>query len=526
MSSILVKKPIGFYPVSGSNTGYYEVEGGGISRPSSMTDMFDTLSIKCRFRWPSFNDLLVLANSPMPADVPKPDNPTEPMVFGGLFGLMGPGYFGLVCAYQFGTDGSLDSAAFSSYVFNYFLPSLPVPGSDDEVEYRIGPIRTSLLYHGAVVAYGPTSVGAIAKFLENAFTLGVYIEDGVPYYHPGLISSAEITWYSSAIEGMSCVTNYYAAENITDSVWRNTADGVVVGAPALQELPIRAVFYDSSTNKFVKLFPDQITEAVPTYTPIGVEVIPAEHDVYGTGQAGIMSLVDMSHNTPDTGVWTSRRSILWGGRDVDTSLPNYDVVNLVDGTTADKGFLPSDRFTGATSLDGISKYYNTSTNAPSPFNADGSRNEAYYTTAYSTANALSDFDGVGNTKVLTELATSQSDWKTADTITNSYSAGYYPAACCCWRFHTTGTGQGQWYLPACGEFGYVVNRISAINTTINKVHSVYPSVGAVVVHVNSSFWSSSESGADGARYLNTGKGGVYNISKIYDFAYVRAFLRV
>lgn len=29
MSSILVKKPIGFYPVSGSNTGYYQVEGGG-----------------------------------------------------------------------------------------------------------------------------------------------------------------------------------------------------------------------------------------------------------------------------------------------------------------------------------------------------------------------------------------------------------------------------------------------------------------------------------------------------------------
>lgn len=28
MSSILVKKPIGFYPISGSNTGYYQVEGG------------------------------------------------------------------------------------------------------------------------------------------------------------------------------------------------------------------------------------------------------------------------------------------------------------------------------------------------------------------------------------------------------------------------------------------------------------------------------------------------------------------
>ena len=48
-------------------------------------------------------------------------------------------------------------------------------------------------------------------------------------------------------------------------------------------LPIKAVFYDSSTGTFVKLYPDQITEVNPNYTPIGVEVVPAEHDVYGTG---------------------------------------------------------------------------------------------------------------------------------------------------------------------------------------------------------------------------------------------------
>lgn len=517
MSSILVKKPIGFYPISGSNTGYYEVEGGGISRPSEMTDMFDTLSIKCRFRWPSFGDSQVV---------------------GGLFGFAGLDPVGFVCFYQPGTDGSSGSVSLHFGVptsYYYTLPSLPVSGTDDEVEYRIGSNKVSLLYHGEEVASDAISDSAVilTAILGSAFTLGVHMNGSSPYYFPGLISSAEITWLSSAVEGMSCVTNYYAAENITDSVWRNTADGVVVGAPALHELPIRAVFYDSSTNEFVKLYPNQITEVNPNYTPIGVEVIPAEHDVYGTGQAGIMSLAEMNYDTPDVGS-SSYQYICWGSS-TDISLPNYDAVNYIgrDGnlnggvvqvafTPAD---LPSDQFFTVAGLDGKSGYYYTDDlYAPSPYNADGSRNEAYYTTAYSTANSLSDFDGVGNTKILTGLATSQNDWQNADTITNASSAGYYPAACCVWRFHTTGTDQGQWYLPACGEVGYAINRLNAINETINKVKSVYSSIVAAVMTTNGGYWSSTESASYSARGL-TSRGVNSTLSK-YTATSVRAFLRL
>ena len=301
--------------------------------------------------------------------------------------------------------------------------------------------------------------------------------------------------------------------------------------------PIPAVFYDSSTGSFVKLYPDEITEVNPNYTPIGVEVVPAEHDVYGTGQAGIMSLVEMDYDTPDVGSLNGR-FMYWGGKGTDTSLPNYDAVNyigdngnlnngVVQGTT-NYAYLPSDLFSTVTSLDGESNYfYNDSHRyAPSPFNADGSRNEAYYTTVYSTANALSDFDGVGNTKVLTDLATSQSDWKTARTIINYSGTGYYPAACCCWRFHTVGTEQGQWYLPACGELGYVANRFNAINETINKVLSVYSSVAAVAVRTISSYWSSSGCSADSARGLGTYGGGVYEYSRENYGIHVCAFLRV
>ena len=301
--------------------------------------------------------------------------------------------------------------------------------------------------------------------------------------------------------------------------------------------PIKAVFYDSATGTFVKLYPCQITEANPNYTPIGVEVVPAEHNVYGTGQAGIMSLAEMNYNTPDTGS-TEYQDIYWGERGTDTSLLNYDVVNYIGtGATLNDGVvqgtdsyahLPSDQFSTVTGLDGKSGYDFNSTlycQAPSPYNADGSRNEAYYTTAYSTANALSDFDGVGNTAVLTELATSQSDWKTASSISNSGDAGYHPAACCCWRFHTVGTNQGQWYLPTCGEFGYVINRISAINESIDKVLSVYSSVIAVKVDTDGAYWSSSEYNAIRARVLDMTAGNVGSVTKAA-VCHVRSFFRL
>lgn len=54
-----------------------------------------------------------------------------------------------------------------------------------------------------------------------------------------------------------------------------------------------AVFYDSNNDSFVVMSPDDMASSVYRYTPIGVVVIPASHDVYGTGQAGVMSLVEM-----------------------------------------------------------------------------------------------------------------------------------------------------------------------------------------------------------------------------------------
>jgi hypothetical protein len=93
--------------------------------------------------------------------------------------------------------------------------------------------------------------------------------------------------------------------------------------------------------------------------------------------------------------------------------------------------MPSTNFTsnkpsagnGLDTLAGYHKSYKSGT-IPSPYLEDGSRNPSYYTNDTSkypglSANCLSDFDGVGNTAVITAVATGQTDWKTASAITNS-----------------------------------------------------------------------------------------------------------
>lgn len=98
---------------------------------------------------------------------------------------------------------------------------------------------------------------------------------------------------------------------------------------------------------------------------------------------------------------------------------------------------------------------------------DKSRNLNYYTDLILN-NCLSDFNGKQNTLNMCLKATSQQDWKTS-VILNSFEKGYYPAACSCWRYHTVGTDQGEWYLPAAGEMGYLQVNIKKIWDTIKKL---------------------------------------------------------
>lgn len=275
------------------------------------------------------------------------------------------------------------------------------------------------------------------------------------------------------------------------------------------------------------------------YSPVGVVLIPGTHNVYGDGSCCVMSLKEMNCTTPDDGS-TSYKSIYWGGYGTDIpSLANYNqvcyvgsngVVNeTVQGVTS-SAYLPSDKFSNVNNPydTDTSYYYNDSdTYVPSPYNDNDTRNTEYYRTSSpsSSANAMSDFNGKENTKIITDLATAQSDWRTAATITNDSSNGYYPAACCCWRYHTEGTKQGDWYLPSCGELGYIMPKFNKINEAITKLINGYGSNFGVVLLSNHYYWSSSEYSRSFSRYVETNNGSVGNSYK-NDGYYVRACVRV
>ena len=263
------------------------------------------------------------------------------------------------------------------------------------------------------------------------------------------------------------------------------------------------VFYDPDNNAKVYYRLDDGEDVIPkSYVPIGIVVIPANHNVYSDYACGVMSLVGMSYNTPDTGSITPS-GLYWGPTQDVESLYNYNrVVNI--GTTGISssaqglewfGVLPSDIFTGDACETGfypIEWPYGT-VYSPSPYNADGSRNPVYYQTSSpsDTTNALSDFNGKQNTQQLLNLAIGQSNWRTDSTIINSDSTGYYPPACCCWRFHTKGTKQGDWYLPSCGELGYMVPKLGIILNALSKLRNLSIDV-FTDDFINNKVWTSTE----------------------------------
>lgn len=149
-----------------------------------------------------------------------------------------------------------------------------------------------------------------------------------------------------------------------------------------------------------------LTTLPENYIPIGVVVVPGTHNVYGDGSCGVMSLKPMSCDAPSTG-GTSEQNMSWGVYGTNISvLPNLDQVptgNTSNGIPTGQthyAYLPSDRISDTQCAHDTDAYYYFSPYIPSPYLTDGSRNPGYYQTSSpsSAANALADFDGIGNTE--------------------------------------------------------------------------------------------------------------------------------
>ena len=251
-------------------------------------------------------------------------------------------------------------------------------------------------------------------------------------------------------------------------------------------------------------------------TPIGIVVVPGSHTPDGT--ARIMSLLECDLSNPSTPT-TTNNTMYWGGYGTDTSLTNYTTVPLLDGSTDSSGYTGTKwSYNSMTTSESGLYYYNDSNKAKSPYLSDGSSIDNS-----SLVGAMSDWNGKENTTTILTYATSDTNWRTGS-ITNNSGAGYYPAACACYRYITPGTQEGDWYLPACRELVYVIYYLKLFNSILSKLKTLN-SGSAVEMDTNTSYWSSSEYSGNASYRVTMSFGLVYNSYKDRSLR-VRPFLAV
>lgn len=285
-----------------------------------------------------------------------------------------------------------------------------------------------------------------------------------------------------------------------------------------------------------------------SYTPIGVVVVPNTHTDDGTSR--IISLASMDYNNPDSGNTEEHVDMAWGGHRNDvpdlpylTQAPyiTNDFISisgeqqLLGFTEITTLYFSSDQYTDYPNPYDEGTYFYTGTISsgkkgyPSPYLTGGAKNEIYHDTS-NTGNALADMDGKSNTAAILAVDNGVStDWQTEATIVNNTSSSTntqpHTAAQCCWRYHTVGTNQGDWYLPSAGELGYLASRWKAIDNSIDKL--VSSGVEALVLPVTDFWWSSTEYSSNYAvrLYFSSDYAYLSYLAK-YNRIYARAFLAV
>ena len=300
---------------------------------------------------------------------------------------------------------------------------------------------------------------------------------------------------------------------------------------------IIAYHQHSTGEKEIKyIVPEAFDKNDPYWVADAIVVVPYRHTGDGTVRA--MGLNYASVDTPATG---GSSFIRWGAVVDIEGINNYSggikFTNYNDQTSSSYGthslvYLPSDAFSGdkVNPYDTETIYTATSNYAPSPYNEDGSKNDAYHSLgafAGVTGNCFKDMDGKGNTlnilRALNQEYLAQTLY--ADTLDNATTKNYnditlnlFPAACACARYSSVlkpctfdpsktleeNIATMPWYLPACGEVGYLIVRHARIQYAMEQV-------GATIYNpsdTNIGVWSSTENHYYGnnAWYLDPSSG--------------------
>lgn len=301
------------------------------------------------------------------------------------------------------------------------------------------------------------------------------------------------------------------------------------------------IAYHEHTNgeKEIKyIVPEAFDKNDNYWTADAVVVVPYSHTGDGTVRA--MALNYASCNTPSTG--DTGNPIVWGD-EIDIAgvskysgvikFANYDDKASSVGTS-NPVYLPSDAFSGVK----VNPYdtetiYTANNYAPSPYNEDGTKNDAYHSLgafASVTNNSLKDMDGKGNTLKILRMLDKDflSETLYASTIRNEpmielqiseYETNLlsmFPAACACARYSSVlkpctidtsktleeniAANAMPWYLPACGEVGYSIVRGARIQYAMSQV-------GATTYNTDW-MWASSEYDSSHAWLLLPSSGSV------------------
>lgn len=89
----------------------------------------------------------------------------------------------------------------------------------------------------------------------------------------------------------------------------------------------------------------------------------------------------------------------------------------------------------------------------------------------SSGTVITDMNGKANTEAVLNYATAQTSWRTDSAITNTNQEGIYPLFECAWRYHTSGTSQGDWYVPALGQVYFLYNNTTALSQ-LNSANTI------------------------------------------------------
>lgn len=315
---------------------------------------------------------------------------------------------------------------------------------------------------------------------------------------------------------------------------RSILSGEIIGKPIEEANYADVCFYDKEKDNKVIVDPSEINTTdypIERFTPIGIVVIPSSHT--DNGRPKIVSLDNMDNTNPDNGT-NQDRLIRWGFEN--ENIPNLVYRNQLPclseltengvlNYTSSYVYLPMD-FSGfyENPLNSNEGFYDNTPSMCSPYKEDGTKELRYFDTSNSN-NALSDFDGKDNTeKVISYVNSKSTDWQTANEIEDFGEYCLAPFKCC-WRYHTEGTNQGEWYVPSANELGYLITRQFSIKDTQDLLYRIYDRFCAELRGVD--VWSSTQYDERSAIAFTYNVGVVSPYEKLEnDDKVVRAFLQI